>query len=161
MDIVSKNGTMMLNVGPKSDGTIPEKERQLLLEIGNWLKINGEAIYGSNVWRISGEGSTKIQEGQFTDSIKKQYTSEDIRYTINGSNLYATVLRYPENGIVKLTALAKNENGKLSVFQGVIEDVDVLGFDEKPLYKRTDEALEIQTKSVNSSNPVIFKIKID
>ena len=52
VDIVSKNGRMMLNIGPKADGTIPEEDKRILLEIGDWLRTNGKAIYGAKLWRF-------------------------------------------------------------------------------------------------------------
>ena len=85
VDIVSKNGTMLLNIGPKADGTIPDEDKKILLDIGRWLKVNGEAIYNSKVWRVAQEGPTGIEEGQFTDGKTKVFTSEDIRFTVNGS----------------------------------------------------------------------------
>lgn len=82
VDIVSKNGRMMLNIGPKADGTIPEEDKRILLEIGDWLRTNGKAIYGAKLWRKSSEGPTIIQEGQFADSEAKNYTAEDISFTV-------------------------------------------------------------------------------
>ena len=64
IDIVSKNGALLLNIGPRPDGTIPEPEEQLLLGIGGWLAQNGEAIYGTRPWKVFGEGPTQISEGQ-------------------------------------------------------------------------------------------------
>ena len=161
VDIVSKNGNLLLNVGPKSDGTIPKEDKQILLEIGEWLKVNGEAIYNSKVWRVAGEGPTTIEEGQFTDSKTKVFTSEDIRFTVNGSYLYATVLSYPNNGRIEIKSLAEKNASKLPHFHGIIKDVSVLGFEESPAWERTEEALIINTNHVQSEKPVVFKILVD
>jgi alpha-L-fucosidase len=96
-DIVSKNGALMLNVSPMADGTIPQNQQDILLEIGAWLKINGEAIYGSRTWNVFGEGPTKQEKsGMFLDKIT--YTPQDIRYTKKENIIYAIVLGWPGNG---------------------------------------------------------------
>src|SRR6185369_579030 len=77
IDIVSKNGNLLLNIGPKSDGTIAEEQRQLLLSIGKWLSINGEAIYGTRPWKTFGEGPTEVAAGSFVDKQLKPFTPED------------------------------------------------------------------------------------
>ncbi|MHA7964550.1 alpha-L-fucosidase [Paenibacillus sp. CAU 1782] len=154
VDIVSKNGNLLLNVGPRADGSIPEEDRDILLAIGEWLGVNGEAIYGSSYWRISGEGPTVVAEGQFTDGEAKFFTPEDIRFTNKGNLLYATVLAYPENGEVQIRTLKEKGHH----FQGAIKDIEILGFDEKPEWTRTEEALVLKTKEVKSSFPVVFKI---
>jgi len=68
VDIVSKNGALLLNVGPKPDGTIPAEEVALLTEIGQWMQVNGEAIYDARPWKVFGEGPTKVASGEFTDT---------------------------------------------------------------------------------------------
>ena len=72
IDIVSKNGNLLLNIGPRSDGTIPEEVQQVLLDIGAWLDVNGDAIYGTRPWRIYGEGPTKVAAGSFHDTDVQQ-----------------------------------------------------------------------------------------
>lgn len=161
VDIVSKNGRLLLNIGPKADGTIPDEDKNILLDIGKWLKINGEAIYGSKVWRYSSEGPTKIQEGQFADSIGKNYTSKDIRFTVNNGYLYAAVLKYSENGEVTIENLKEADASHLPLFHGIIKNVEVLGFDETPSFTRNEKGLHIKTQNVKSEFPVVFKITVD
>lgn len=161
VDIVSKNGRLLLNIGPKGDGAIPEEDRSILLEIGKWLKVNGEAIYGSKVWRYSSEGPTKIQEGQFADNAEKNYTPKDIRFTVNNGCLYAAVLKYPEDGEVTIEHLKEADASRLPLFHGIIENAEILGFDEKPKLYRDEAGLHIKTETVKSEYPVLFKLTIN
>lgn len=106
VDIVSKNGSLLLNIGPKPDGTIPEQSRQILLEIGRWLSINGEAIYGTRPWKVYGEGPTKVAGGAFHDTQTESYTSRDIRFTTKDGALYAIALAWPKDGKLSIKTLA-------------------------------------------------------
>ena len=97
-DVVSKNGNLMLNIGPRADGSIPDSERDILLAIGRWLKTNGEAIYGSRPWRVFGEGPTEVVGGTFQDTKTKPYTAQDFRFTTQAGVLYAIEMGWPQDG---------------------------------------------------------------
>ena len=160
VDIVSKNGRLLLNIGPKADGTIPKEDAAILHGIGDWLKVNGEAIYGTDIWRSYGEGPTKIVEGQFADGIKKNFTSEDIRFTQGRDYLYATVLKCSENGTYCIHSLGEQDASKAANFHGIIRKVEVLGTEEAPVWSRDAEGLHIFTEK-KSSAPIVFRILVD
>ena len=158
-DIVSKNGCLLLNVGPKPDGTITEEDTDVLLHIGKWLEINGEAIYGSRVYRKYGEGPTRIVEGQFSDGIKKNFTSKDFRFTMANGCLYAIALKCSENGEYCITTLGEQDASRQANFHGMITDIEVLGCEEKPVWKRDEEGLHLTT-GFRSEDPIVFKMKL-
>lgn len=160
-DIVSKNGNLLLNVGPRADGTITEEDREVLLAVGSWLKVNGEAVYGSKPWRKFGEGPTEVAEGQFSDGAATAFTERDIRFTVNGSNIYAIVLKWPGNGRVRVTELADRDASRLPVFHGVIRDVSVLGWEKPVFWERTPEALEVTADGLETELPVVIRVSVD
>jgi alpha-L-fucosidase len=112
VDIVSKNGLLLLNIGPRPDGTIPEQAQKSLLEIGRWLQLNGEAIYGTRPWKVFGEGPTQVLKGGFTDRKQKPFTAGDIRFTRKGSTLYAILLEWPGREITIKSLVPANLAGR-------------------------------------------------
>ncbi|SHF90184.1 alpha-L-fucosidase, partial [Caldanaerobius fijiensis DSM 17918] len=156
VDIVSKNGSLLLNIGPKPDGTIPEPEQEILMEIGGWLKVNGEAIYGTRPWKIFGEGPTKVAEGAFTDTHRSAFTSEDIRFTTKGDTLYAIVLKWPENGRITIKTLGTNSQFALPH----IDKVELIGYDVPLQWTRDEQALIIDVTGCEPKEyPAAFRIR--
>lgn len=155
VDIVSKNGGLLLNIGPRADGSIPEPEEALLLGLGSWLSLNGEAIYGTRPWKISGEGPTQVPGGSFTDTKRSPFTSEDIRFTTRGETLYATVLAKPANGVVGISSLGTNSG----LYRREIGQVDLLGSPDPVKWTRQVNGLQIQMPSQMPDQPaLVFRI---
>jgi alpha-L-fucosidase len=100
-DVVSKNGNLLLNVGPKPDGTIPEREQELLRSLGEWLDVNGEAIYGTRPWLTFGEGPTSAASGQHAETQDLTYTAEDVRFTRDGETIYAILMHWSDEVTVQ------------------------------------------------------------
>lgn len=138
IDNVSKNGALILSIGPRADGTIPEEVQHILLEMGKWLEVNGEAIYGTSPWIISGEGPTKmIHTGPFCEKDKLQYCSEDIRFTLKEDALYAICLGWPEKELLIKSVLPY-------LYPDEIKSIELLGCDEKPEWQVTDKGIVIK-----------------
>ena len=157
IDIVSKNGCLLLNVGPRADGTITEEDRDVLLAIGDWLRVNGEAIYSTTHWVIYGEGSTKIEEGAFTDVNRESFTSDDIRFTYRVPNLYASVLKWPADGRVTITSLC--QDGKH--FLGNIEAVQLLGYGHEVSWSCDETGLHLAVaETITTDYPVCVRITL-
>jgi alpha-L-fucosidase len=132
IDIVSKNGNLLLNIGPRSDGTIPEEVQHVLLDLGAWLNVNGEAIYGTRPWRIFGEGPTKVAAGSFHDTDTTHYTAEDFRFTTKGDVLYAIGLAWPDNGesVIRSLVPTAGSNGVQTV--ALLGTEGTLKFEQHP-----------------------------
>ena len=159
VDIVSKNGNLLLNIGPKADGTIPGADAAILKSIGAWLADNGEAVYGTRPWRYFGEGPTKVADGYFTDAVPKEFTSEDFRYTQKGQTVYAVAMRPSGTGEYALTHFADSE---APGFNSNVLSVEMLGQNAPALsWDRDEKALHIRTAPGEGDMPVAFRIRVE
>jgi alpha-L-fucosidase len=153
VDIVSKNGALLLNIGPKADGTIPTEDQAILREIGAWLKRNGEAIYGTRPWKVYGEGPTKVIEGPFADTKRESFTAEDIRFTQKNGAVYAIIL----SGKVESVNIASL--GSDLVFEPrTIENVEILGGGNCPFQREKNGLVVKMPKSDGQKHALTLKI---
>jgi alpha-L-fucosidase len=147
IDIVSKNGNLLLNIGPRSDGTIPDEVQQVLLAVGSWLKTNGEAIYGTRPWKIYGEGPTRVASGSFHDTDTAAYTAEDFRFTAKGDTLYALELGWPASREAVVHSFASS-----SLAGRKVASVSLLGFEGGLKFDEQPDGLHIQLPAAAPGN---------
>ena len=138
IDIVSKNGNLLLNIGPKPDGTIPDEVQQVLRDVGSWLAVNGDAIYGTRPWRVYGEGPTQVAAGSFHDTDTANYTAEDFRFTTKGNALYAIEMGWSAGGEAVIHSLGTTAGSQK------VESVALLGSDAKIQARQEADGLHLQ-----------------
>ena len=160
VDIVSKNGNLLLSVPLRADGTFDEKEEVILNDLGDWMAVNKEGIIDTRPWKVFGEGpiaesSVPINAQGFNEGTYNRATSKEIRFTQTDKNLYAIVLAWPEEKQVIIKSLAAGSEQ----YPGKISRIDLLGYG-KVTFTRTDQGLIINMpdKRVNEIAPV-FKIR--
>jgi alpha-L-fucosidase len=139
VDIVAKNGNLLLNIPLRGDGTIDPDEEKFLHEMASWMTTNGEAIYGTRPWTISGEGPVKIRGGGFSEGGEDRLSAEDFRFTTQGRTLYATAMGWPTGGTLTVRTLAANAPGIV----GDVKRVQLLGVPGDLPFRRTAEGLVV------------------
>ena len=141
IDTVSKNGTFILNVPGRPDGTIDSKEIAVLDGITSWMEVNGEAIYETRPWKISGEGPNMVKAGSFQGESVNKLGEKDIRFTRNKANnvVYAIVLGWPAEPI-----LVRSLGLSAATSPGKITRVDLLGTGASIDWKQKADALRVE-----------------
>ncbi|MDE7394658.1 MAG: alpha-L-fucosidase, partial [Clostridiales bacterium] len=155
VDIVSKNGMLLLNIGPKADGTITEEETRVLLGLGAWLDKNGEGIYGTTFYKTFGEGETNTSGGYFTDYDETPFTERDFRFTYKDGCVYAFWMR-PKGKSCVIKTFARRPSHDLE-----IESVTLLETGESLPFERTEQGLTIRLPEERKDDlPVGVKLKL-
>lgn len=159
IDIISKNGIFLLNISPKANGIIPDDQRKVLLEIGDWMEKYGEAIYCTRPWYTFGEGPTKQPKGNIkfrAEFDKLKYTPQDYRFTTKGNSVYIFTLGEPQPGTaIKVDAFAKSKMpGKKH-----IKKVSMLGTSAKVNWKHTAEGLQLSVPNGKYDISAIYKVE--
>lgn len=161
IDVVSKNGNLLLNVGPKADGTFADEDIAILHDIGSWLAVNGEAIYDSKPWRTAQEGPAQEPEGQFSDGKAVFYTCQDFRFTAGNGSIYAICMCPPKDGRFTIVSLGETADANKPAFHGIIRSVEALGLSKHPSFHVDKEGLHVKTDPVTNNFPVVLKIMVE
>jgi alpha-L-fucosidase len=141
VDIVSKNGNLLLNISPRADGTIPEEQKNSLLGVGEWLRINGEAIYETRPFSVYGEGPKRMTTSGHFVQMSGEYNAENFRFTTRGDTVYAIQMGWPGGGqTVTIESLGRDALGDMDV-----KRVSVVGSPEEIEWMLTDDGLLVKT----------------
>jgi alpha-L-fucosidase len=143
-DVVSKNGNLLLNVPVRGNGTIDELERAIVVEIGEWMAANSEAIYDTRPWKVFGEGpamesAPALSAQGFNEGKGKPFGATDIRFTTKNDQVYATVMGWPENGQVLIKSMKEGSAN----LQKAVSSVEMLGGGQKLKFSQSNEGLLI------------------
>jgi alpha-L-fucosidase len=154
-EIVSKGGNYMLNIGPKASGEVPIESINNLLEVGKWLKVNGEAIYNTRKWEVTHEGPTNLNMGGTKDREEQgfiaEFTSQDFWFTQKDNDIYVIAFEYPEKKIL-IESLNKEAVGD-------VKSVTMLGCQKKIKWEQTSDGLEVIIgKEKTDSNGYALKV---
>lgn len=154
IDIVSKNGNLLLNVPQKPDGTLDDECTYILKEISKWIRVNGDGIYATRPWRVYGEGPTVGKSGSFSESALG-WTSEDYRFTSKGRTIYAFQMRWPDNGKSLIRSLSTDQAPR-------IRRARLLGSDMELRFEQGNYGLYLELPNEKLSDfPHCFELTTD
>ncbi len=157
IDIVSKNGNLLLSVPLRGDGTLDEKEIAFLEGLAAWMQVNGEGIFETRPWHVYGEGPSVEEKGEsghfggLRDVRSQPYTGEDVRYTRKGDTVYAFLLGWPGQGKVRLKAFTG---------ESTVKQVTLLGHDKPLPWSQDEEGLHV-TVPVQAPGEHAFSLKVE
>jgi alpha-L-fucosidase len=157
VDIVSRNGNLMLNFPLPNSGMPDAQELKILDEITRWMAVNSEGIYGTRPWKIFGDGpvasappATGGRGSGFNERTRQDFTADEIRFTTKGSNLYAFVMGWPEKQTV-IKPLATNS----SVATFKVRNVELLGYKGRLKWTQDEKGLTVQLPDQKPSDHAV------
>lgn len=161
VDIISKNGNMLLSVPMRGDGTIDDKEEATLEGIAAWMQVNKESVFGTRTWKVFGEGPVAeavnpLNAQGFNEGKHQPYTSADIRFVTKADALYAHVLAWPKDGKITIKSLAKNS----LLYKEPIKAVALLGSTAAVTYSQAADGLKIGLPAGVQPNDISLVLKI-
>jgi alpha-L-fucosidase len=158
VDIVSKNGNLLLNFPLPNSGELDSNELRVLEGITEWMEVNGEGIYGTRPWKIYGEGPATLQKvdpGNFNEDNQRDLTGEDIRFTKRGSTVYAFVMGKPKIAVLNALGLRSPQN------PGRIQRVQILGHESDVQLVQDDTSLRVNVPpGVASEIGLVLKVDL-
>jgi alpha-L-fucosidase len=146
VDIVSKNGNLLLNVVQRPDGSLDPEVEQMLYQMVAWIKVNGEAIYDTRPWEVYGEGLVSTKGGHFKEDFA--YSSKDVRFTTKGKTLYAVALGWPQDGQLLVKSLGNRGDEKVNR----IHTVQLLGHKGNLTFTQNADGLKVTLPSEKLSD---------
>ena len=153
IDVVSKNGMLLLNIGPKADGTFTAEETAVLSELGEWMRINGEGIYETVPYKFYKEGENQVGSGMFSEG-DVNYNEHDFRFTYKPGVLYAFQMKPSKS--IKINSLYTDRCGIC------IENVTVLGNNKVESFVCNNNGLSIKLKNEPTTDlPICIKIELE
>ncbi|SFV17533.1 alpha-L-fucosidase [Pseudoduganella namucuonensis] len=161
IDVVSKNGNLLLNVPVRGNGTIDEQELAIVEEIGRWMAVNGEGIYDTRPWSVFGEGPVMeapapIAAQGFNEGKNKPYTAADIRFTAKKGAVYAFVMGWPEDGKVSIKSMGAGG----AHLKKAVTRVELVGRKAALAFKQTAEGLQVTLPGDQPALAYAFALKI-
>jgi alpha-L-fucosidase len=158
VNVVSKNGNLLLSIPVRGDGTIDDDEVKFLDGMAKWMAVNSEGIFGSRPWKIYGEGPARGSGGMFNEN-NVRYGAQDIRFTTKGGALYAYFLGWPEGNKLTIHALGKGTADKPAVLDKEIASLRLLGSKEKIEWTRDADGLQVTLPAAKPGEDV-FALKL-
>lgn len=160
IDVISKNGNLLLNSGPGPQGEIVEEEKYIFSEVGKWISNNSTAIYGSRPWKVFGEGETNTNGGNFSEGNQLKYKKYDIRFTMNKNKVYAFIMNPKEVNTFEIRSMAISK--ATLTHHAVIKDVKVISPNiAVKSWERNVNCLEINVEKHNEQLPIVFEVEIE